>query len=612
MKKPWYKRKLFVITASILFVLLVGGFILYSNVNRMLSDALMKTFDSGAISDVYELKFENLRVDIFQGNIKVFNLEMKPREKPLQNYPYINSSFKLTTHKILLKNVQIMELLQNQVLKLEKIVIEKPDITLSLSGKVPVLFPFKDSTDVKKPGDKNVKKFLDSFSLQKFELIDANFNTTNDYAQREFKVKNLNFAFNELHISQGFGKDTVECKSIDFSIESASGILLKSPIRQFSFENFQIRIEELSIQKSIDTLIYKIDDFSTGISALNIHTADSIFEIGVKTFVLSYKEKSINLEGVSFAPNLSEPDMQKRFQYQNTQFSARVSSLQIKNINFDSLFYNKKLFIDELIIDSAAIAIFKDKTKPMDPNRFPEYLGQQIGGIKMPLLIKKVTAKNSTIVNRERKPDGNYAKVTVSNLNASVENVTTISTDQPLVLSGGALLENTAKFNLTLKFDYLNPQFSIDASISTFNLTGLNNLLHAYTPARVDAGIVDGITLSGTAFKTKGVGTLKFLYHDLKIDLQLKEKAQWKSDLGAFAANTVLNSSNPVDSGAPPRVVKYEVMRDQQKGFINIVLKSLLTGLKETMIPSKENRKEDQEKKKKWRLKKKEEKEDKK
>jgi hypothetical protein len=261
------------------------------------------------------------------------------------------------------------------------------------------------------------------------------------------------------------------------------------------------------------------------------------------------------------------------------------------------------LFLEELKIDSATFSLFKDKTKPFNFNKFPEYPGQQVAGIKFPMLIKKVTVKNGTILNKERRPDGTIAKVSVTRIKATVENITTLPTDLPLSLSGDAWLENAANFKLKLVFDYKNPQFSIDATISKFDLTKLNTLLKAYTPALVDSGFVDEITMSGTAYKTKGVGTMKFLYHDLQIDLQLKKQAQWKSDIGAFAANTLLNSSNPVKPDVPPRIVKYETERNRNKGFINIVLKSLLTGLKETLIPSKENRKMNNEKQKTWRKK---------
>jgi len=84
---------------------------------------------------------------------------------------------------------------------------------------------------------------------------------------------------------------------------------------------------------------------------------------------------------------------------------------------------------------------------------------------------------------------------------------------------------------------------------------------------------------------------MKFLYHDLKVDLALQDKAKWKSSVLAFAANTYLDASNPGSANLPPRIVQFHVERDMNKGFVNIIIKSVLSGLKETMIMSKENKK---------------------
>jgi len=43
--------------------------------------------------DASELKFENLQVNVFEGSIRVRNVSLQQREKPLQDYPSINSSF---------------------------------------------------------------------------------------------------------------------------------------------------------------------------------------------------------------------------------------------------------------------------------------------------------------------------------------------------------------------------------------------------------------------------------------------------------------------------------------------------------------------------------------
>ena len=52
------------------------------------------------------MKFENLWVNFIDGDIRVSNVVIQPRKKPLKNYPYINSSFVLTTKKLFLKKVK--------------------------------------------------------------------------------------------------------------------------------------------------------------------------------------------------------------------------------------------------------------------------------------------------------------------------------------------------------------------------------------------------------------------------------------------------------------------------------------------------------------------------
>ena len=59
----------------------------------------------------------------------------------------------------------------------------------------------------------------------------------------------------------------------------------------------------------------------------------------------------------------------------------------------------------------------------------------------------------------------------------------------------------------------------------------------------------------------------------------------------AWGANTILPSANPASATMPPRIVNFRVERDMHKSFVNITIKSLLAGLKETMIMSKENKK---------------------
>jgi len=595
-------RKILLWTLAILFVILTVATIYVSrNFNRLLSEALIKGFNSNVISDVYELKFEKLRFNLFSGSIRVFDVVMQPRQKPLHNYPYINSSFRLRTNKIILDDVQFMTMVKTGKLELKRIEINKPDIQLWLNGEKNILLPYKDTLAVKTDTIKSSKKFINSFSLKEFELVDASFHIVNSGKGSEFKVNKLNIILHTLNLGQQMGEVLYSIKSAEVTVGELSGIMQRGGFKSFSLNDFKLNVQSLEIHKSIDTLIYTYSDFGSGLKNLNINTRDSIFNLSLKSMDLSYANKSIKLESLAFKPNLSQAELLKREKYQKAQFAFSAGSISMENVNFDTLIYKRKVYIDELKVDKVNVSLFKDKTKPLDRKRFPQYLGQKIMAIPLPILVKSVKVSGAGFVNVERKEDGKYAKVSIQRGSLTATNITNLPMKDLLTLNLSGFVENKAPVSLVAAFSYQKPQFTISCKVGKFNLPDLNSLLAAYTPAFIKKGTADEITFSGIVDRTTARGTMKFLYHNLDIDLKIADK-KWQNSVVAFAANTYLSTNNPPSAGSPPKVVKYEAKRDLNKGGFNPVLRSFLSGMKETMIMSKENKKAYKEEKKRWKL----------
>ncbi len=595
-EKRSVKKIILRIVAVLLLILIAAGVFLYFNLNRLLSSAINKSFNSGIISDVYELKFEKLSVNFLTGNISVRNVTLQPREKPLHNYQYINSSFRLKTDKILLGNVQISTLIRSNILKLDRIELTAPGIDFTIDDLNPIFFPFKDSVagDQKQRG----KKPIESFVLEEFNLVDASFHVANSAKQREFNIQQINLLLKDLLIDQQPGKDIISYNHVEFSIGNLTGDMQKGGLKHVSFKDYKLTIDSLHIQHTNDTMTFRFASFSTGINALDIQTADSVFHLSMGALNLSYGDKSIKLREVSFKPNISESAIQAKYAYRHTQFSGTISSIEVTGVNFDSLIYNRKLLIDQILLDKVSASIFQDNSKPLDKNKFPPYLGQSIKAIPIPLSVKQVKVTNVNLVNREKLPNGNYGKADIQRGTVEVSRITNISPPEMLMMKVDAYMENKAHFNVNLNFSYLDPKFTFNAVIDKCDLPVLNPLVKSYTTATFTKGVLDGMAFSGNASRTNASGTMKFLYHDLDIDVALKEKAKWKSAVLAFSANTILPVANPsVDN--PARIVQYHVDRDMNKSFVNLVIKSLLSGLKETMIMSKENKKIYKEKKEK-------------
>jgi hypothetical protein len=602
-------KKVLIWIAMILCLLVTGVVIIYINLNRLLTNALNNGFNANIISDVYTMEFKNLDVNILTGSVKVFDVKMYPREKPLHDYDNINSTFRLGAHKMILKNVNLVKLLRTNKLDLKKIELVEPGIDFSIADEKPVFFPFTQSTA--QQTTTSPKKSIESYFLEEFKMTDAYFHVMNTAKLREFDIQRINISLKEMRIDRKPGQDIISYVHFDFSIGEMTGKLENRGLRYFHFKDFNVTIDSLQVEETPDTLIYHFADVRAGIQNLDIQTADSISHLTLESFLLSYKKKSIEFTNLSFKPNISDAAMQKRFAFRKEHFAVDIGTIQVLGLDFESLMHQQQLLIDEIRLDKVSAKIYKDLTKDFPPDHRPKYLGQQFQSISMPMRIGLIKVTNVNLLNTEVKPDGGIGKANLNRATVTIENVTSMPSNKMLTIKADAYIENAAHAFLQFRFDYNKPQFSIDGQIGKFDLTSLNALTNSYAPARIKKGLVDEITFSGMVYSTRSTGTMKFLYHDLIIDMELEDKAGWKSTVLGFAANTYLNASNP-SGNLPPRVVEFEVERDPRKGFLVMVIKSVLDGVKETFVMSKENKQKYRETKQEAKAKAKEERKNKK
>lgn len=587
------KRKWIIgIIVGILLIIIVTVFVMYRNLNLLLTNALQSNFQSGLISEVYDLSFENLRVNPLLGNIEVYDVKLTPKENLPAEYAYINSKMQLTTDKLLLKNVEILTLLRKKELVLSIIEIQKPVIELILSGDNNIFFPIIKSEEKKSEKEKSEKKSLKAFGLEQFLLDHAQLHVLNKKKVREFFIDDLRIDIRELLLDWNPGNNVLTNSYLGLSIGSANGSLQEGPFAHFSFENFSVAIDSFKMQSFVDTTLYAFHDFHTEIHAVDANTKDSIAHLTLDSLDISYSGNSVKLNNVQYKLNISDAEMQKKFIYQTAHFSGTVNQIKLQGFNFDSLMIRNQILMDSVVVSNINASIYKDKTKLLNTGKFPEYLAQQIQAVKIPLQIENVIVHDANIVSKEKLPSGTTAVVNVYRLEGKLSNVTNDSTDGDLLLHGSGYIDNKVFFSADLTFDYDAPQFSYASTFKKFNLTDLNPVIQQFAPVNILSGGVDKIHLTGLAHKTYATGTMEFLYHDLKLDIDLEDKARWLNSVISFAANTYIKENNPESEGLPPHIGNYRVERNMHKEFINVVLISAFSGLKETMVQSKDAKKD--------------------
>ena len=583
---------------SVIVVLALGSFYIYKNFNRLISNAIMQSFNSNVISDVYDLSFDHLNINIVTGEVKIRNVLIEPKKVPLQPYPYINSSFILQTKRIDLSHVDIYTLLKHNRLQVSTIEIEKPEISLQLKGRNHILFPFKAGDKTAKAEIEILKKYLDSYFLKEFILRDASLSMEDQYEGRSYKIGLLNISLSDIHLNQWPGVDSLSFRNADlglkdFLIHSKSG-----SFKSIKSSSYQLLVDSFAIQQRPDTVVYQVADYKTRIQNWELVTSDSVYVLGAKDLELSKKEKALHIREVTMKPTLGHDQFNQLHKYQRELYSFSVKKVDLLSISFDSLRLYRTILVGQVLVDSADVLIYKDKTKEIDLKRFPQYPGQQLNSIGIPLKIKELKISESALEYQEKKTDGDLASVKIHRSNLTAQNISNQMPDAKLSLKLNGYLENKVQFDLALQFSYQRPEFSFSGSFKPFELKDLNPVIEAFAPTSIKNGYVDAIIFSGNGFKQKATGDMQFLYHDLGLMIDLKKFSRFKNSLITFAANNYLNSSNPVSADKAARVVKFDVERDSNKGFMNLIIKSIVSGLQETMLPSKQNRKMNRDTKK--------------
>jgi hypothetical protein len=457
-----------IIVLSVFLIIATLSVYYYTNFNRLVSNSIMRSFNSNVISDVYDLSFDHLNINIITGEINIRNVVFRPKETPSQLYPYINSSLVLKTSRIDLHRVGIYTLLRHGRLQVSTVDIEKPEISILLKGRNSILFPLKEGGKTSKEEIKQFKRYLDSYFLKEFILSDASMTIEDEYAGDCYKIGALNLFVRDIQLHQLSGVDSLSFRKADLGLKDFAINSKTGGFKSMASQNFELNIDSFAIQQQPDTVKYQVANFKTLIQDWELVTADSVYVLGAKSVALTQREKTLHLSNLVMKPTLGHDAFNNLRKYQKELYSITVKKVDILNISFDSLRFYNTILIGQVNLDSANVLIYRDKTKDVDLKRFPEFPGQQLNSINFPLTINGLKLTESVLEYQEKKPDGNLASIKIRKLNLNARDISNRLPDAHLSVKMNGSLENKVPVELALLFSYKKPEFSFIGSLKSF------------------------------------------------------------------------------------------------------------------------------------------------
>jgi hypothetical protein len=338
--------------------------------------------------------------------------------------------------------------------------------------------------------------------------------------------------------------------------------------------------------------LFNADDIRITLGAYSLPLKNGMNKLSFGEIGLSTASGEVYIRDFHLEPLYNKHDYTRKLGYQTDWMDIQISNLRFQLMNLRSLLFEGKMHAGLLEIDTLALEDYRDKRIAPRPGFKPPMPQDGIRKLKTYLRIDTVLLKNGTARYAEQ-TGAVPGTIFFDKMNAIFTGLTNDSLllNAGLVseLNGTAYMMGKGKLDATVRFNFGDKRnsFTFSARMGPIDLVAINPMLSNLLPARVVSGQLKRLEVP-MVFANNDVakGKLLFYYNDLSVEVLDKKQTTWtkiKTGVINFAANDlIVNNDNPTKTGKMKTgTIFFERAKD--KGIINFVWKSALSGLKSTM-----------------------------
>lgn len=363
---------------------------------------------------------------------------------------------------------------------------------------------------------------------------------------------------------------------------------LDLPEQLFVSEKNNIDIRNLTVNETVQNLnrIFLADTFNISMKTFSYQLNKGMYTLLGKNLNASYTDSLLTIDSLTLAPNYDRKTFSDVAGKQVSRTDLHTGKVSFKKMDV-KLFIEHNWFVaKELSIDDLFLDVFRDKNIAFKAERKPS-LQELIRKIPFFISIDSAKINNANVAYEDlaagsKKP----GKITFNQLNGVItglQNDTTLYTDDTrLKLDASCLFMNKGKLLAFYSFAMKTPKeiFTCTGKLGPMPLDAVNPMMEYSGHIRVKSGMVDSLSFVFNANGDHSTGRLKFLYHDLGI--QLLDKTDTESDtkhrlLTFIAEKFIIEDQNPAKGKT--RITDIHFQRDPYRMFFYYTWKSVQSGL---------------------------------
>jgi hypothetical protein len=336
---------------------------------------------------------------------------------------------------------------------------------------------------------------------------------------------------------------------------------------------------------------YTYGEVKVTLSNIKLHSETGLYDMSLAKFSIDKRDSSVLLNGFKMIPKFEKSECVNKFKFQTDRFDIKIGSILISGIGYRRLLNGEPLEISKVLIDSIYADLFRDKMVPFDLNRFPLFYNESFLKIPVPIILDTVKVVNSMVMYNElAEGKTEIGLIRLEDFCVQTYNLTNIvkddSVDQVMKIDIQANIMGEGAMNaqviLPLEGDLKRLECS--GTVGTMQLSPLNAMLEPSLNIKFNAGNVTKMTFAFTGNNIVSDGWMEFLYKDVDVVILKKDPGkEW--GFASLMANAMTNSNNPESGKSRIKSVQIGFERDKNKGIINYIWKTLMSGMVRTILP---------------------------
>ena len=352
----------------------------------------------------------------------------------------------------------------------------------------------------------------------------------------------------------------------------------------------KLKITNFRVDKTVAELkrIFLADEVKLIINKFSYTTPDSLYSFHVKQLMASYTDSTLVLDSINVVPNYSKRKFAHEAGKQTDRMSISAARLEFYKMDV-KLFFERNWFIaNELNIDSLSVSAYRDKNTARIPER-AKSVQALLKSIPIYAAIDTINLKNTHIVYEEvAEGASSPGRIFFNQVNANISGFTSDSTlfskYSKLVVSAKGLFMNAGNVKALYSFPLNTDQmvFDCSGSLTNMKMSAINAMLEPNANVSMKEGEIDSMIFSFHANDKFATGNMKFLYHNLKLEILNKKdkKTGAFEEVLTFLVHKLLIKENNPSPKENIRLTTINNPRNPDRFIFNYTWKSIFSGLK--------------------------------